>query len=70
MGQLVSVIRRSAGNGSDQISHFVVAVDDFEKAAAILKPLVPADAMVEASGIVAGSLLARLNLSPGQFAEV
>jgi hypothetical protein len=64
MGQLVSVTR------SDQISHFVVAVPDFEKATAILKAVIPGDAKVEASGNVSKALLARLKLDHGQFTEV
>jgi hypothetical protein len=64
MGQLVSVTK------SDQTSHFIVAVPDFEKAAAILKAVIPGDAKVEAAGDVSKALLARLKLAPGQFTEV
>jgi hypothetical protein len=70
MGQLLRVTTGSANDGREKIVIYVVAVDDLEKAVAILKPTLPAGARIESAGEVLESLLRTLELAPGQFTEV
>jgi hypothetical protein len=69
MGQLIRVTT-VAINRPEKSLHYIVAEYGFEKAAAILKPALPAGAKIESLGNIPESLLGTLRLVPGQFTEV